>query len=305
MKLENELTKIVGINNIFFFEEMKKHTSIKIGGTAKIFITPNSIEQIASIVQTCSKFNMDYCVIGNGSKILVLDGGINSVVICLKNNFSNITKLSDNTIEVLSGTSLAKLNKFCLNNKLSGLEETFLIPATVGGAIHNNAGAYSHAIGDCIESVLVFENGKIKEYKQKDCFFEYRKSIFYNNPHCIILSAKFKLKVTNKQIIQQRFNEILNTRTKTQPLDKLTLGSTFKRDKEIIPAKIIDELGLKGYKVGDAMISEKHAGFIENLGNATATDVLNLIDFISKKVYNKHKIKLTPEIIVIGENKKE
>ena len=302
VKFENALTVIVGIENIYFYESMKHHTTLGIGGKAKIFITPTNIEQIRQVVKTCVKYGEDYCVIGAGSKLLVKDGGINKVVICLTSKFAGITQISENTLSVLSGTSLNTLNKKCLTLGLSGLENTFLIPATVGGAIHNNAGAYNHAIGDAVKSVTVLENGKIKTYSKKQCNFGYRTSAFYNLPHCIILSAEFELTRCESEVIKNRFVEILNSRVEKQPINKKTAGSTFKRDGEIIPAKIIDDLGLKGVKCGGAKISEKHAGFIENFNNATATDVLNLIDFISQKVYNEFEIKLTPEIIIMGED---
>lgn len=302
IKLENALSVIVGIDNISFYESMKQHTTLGVGGKAEIFITPTNIQQIKDIVKTCNKYNKDYCVIGAGSKLLVKDGGINKVVICLCRKFSGITKTSNTTVTALSGTSLNALNKKCLSWGLGGLENTFLIPATVGGALHNNAGAYNSAIGDVVKSVTVLENGKIKTLTNKECGFAYRTSVFYSNPHCIILSAEFELIPTDKQVIKNRFIEILNSRMASQPINKKTAGSTFKRDGNIIPAKIIDELGLKGVKIGGAKISEKHAGFIENFNHATATDVLKLIDFVCEKVYNEHEIKLSPEIIVMGED---
>ena len=302
IKFENALTVIVGIENISFYESMKHHTTLGVGGKAKIFITPCNVEQIKQIVKTCEQYEEDYCVIGAGSKLLVKDGGINKVVICLTSKFSGITQTGENTLSVLSGTSLNALNKKCLNLGLSGLENTFLIPATVGGAIHNNAGAYNHAVGDAVKSVTLLENGKLKTYSKKQCRFGYRTSVFYNQPHYIILSAEFELTPCQQEVIKQKFIEILSSRVEKQPINKKTAGSTFKRDGDIIPAKIIDELGLKGVKIGGAIISEKHSGFIENFNNATATDVLNLIDFISQKVYNELEIKLTPEIIVLGED---
>ena len=301
IKFENALSVIVGIENISFYESMKHHTTFGIGGKARIFITPTSIKQIQDIVKTCIKYNEDYCVVGAGSKLLVSDKGINKVVICLNRKFSGITQTSPTTLSVLAGTTLNLLNKKCLSLCLSGLENTFLIPATVGGAIHNNAGAYNHAIGDAVKSVTVLENGKIKTYPKKDCNFAYRTSVFYNKTNCIILSAEFELKPCEKQVINDRFMEILSSRMEKQPLNKKTAGSIFMRDGEVVPAKIIDQLGLKGVTFGGAKISEKHAGFIENFNNASATDVLNLIDFISQKVYNELQIKLIPEIIIMGE----
>ncbi len=302
IKFENALTVIVGIENISFYESMKHHTTLGVGGKARIFITPTSVEQIKQIVKTCNQYKQDYCVIGAGSKLLVKDGGINKVVICLSQKFSGITEISPTTLSVLAGTHLNVLNKKCLSLGLSGLENTFLIPATVGGAIHNNAGAYNHSIGDVVKSVTVLENGKVKTYLNKDCKFAYRTSGFYNKPHCIILSAELELIKCESSVIKERFMDILNSRMELQPLNKKTAGSIFQRDGEIIPSKIIDELGLKGVKCGGAIISEKHAGFIENFNNATATDILNLIDFISQKVYNELEICLTPEIIVMGED---
>ena len=189
-----------------------------------------------------------------------------------------------------------------MNNGLSGLENTFIIPATVGGAIHNNAGAYNSAISDVIKSVTVLEDGKIKTYTQEQCKFGYRNSYFYDKPHIIILSAELSLKQCGPEIIKKRMMDILNARITSQPINKKTVGSTFKRQGDFLPAKAIDQLGLKGTKIGDAAISTKHAGFIENTANATAKDVIKLIDFICEKVYNTYNISLTPEIIIIGED---
>ena len=221
MKLETQLTLIVGINNIFFYESMKHHTTLAIGGKAKIFVTPTNQQQIADIVNCCKKYNQDYCVIGAGSKLLVKDGGINKVVICLNHKFSGITQTDKTTLTVLSGTSLNMLNKYCMNNGLSGLENTFIIPATVGGAIHNNAGAYNSAISDVIKNITVLEDGKIKTYTQEQCGFSYRNSYFYDKPHIIILSAELSLKQCSSETIKQRMMDILNARINSQPIIRI------------------------------------------------------------------------------------
>lgn len=302
MKFETQLTLIVGIQNIFFYESMKLHTTLGIGGKAKIFLTPTTEEQIIKIVNLCNEYKQDYCVIGNGSKLLVKDSGINKVVICLTNKFSGITQINSTTLSVLSGTSLNYLNKYCMKNGLSGLENTFLIPATVGGAVHNNAGAYNSSFGDIVKTVRVLENCKVKTYTAKECEFGYRTSYFYNKPNIIILSVEICLITDNPENIKARIINILNARLTTQPINKKTAGSTFKRQNNFLPAKAIDNLGLKNTIIGGAKISEKHAGFIENTGNATAQDVLKLIDFISKKVYNTYNVELSPEIIIMGDD---
>lgn len=260
-------------------ESLKEHSTFKIGGRAKYFALPKSIKELKYILEICKTQNMRYFIIGNGSNLLIKDEDFDGVVISLKNfNSVKIVKKRDyESIYVESGISLFQLNKFLQNNSISGLEWSYGIPGTLGGAIKMNAGAFNRSIFEFLEEITVLKNNKI--LKIKDFKSEYRNSYLSDE---IILSAKLKLKSGNMHNILDKMNEYLNIRKEKQPYNFPSAGSVFKRNGEIIPAKIIDELGLKGLRMGDAMISTKHAGFIVNLDDAKAEDVIKLINIIKQ-----------------------
>ena len=283
---------------ILYNEDLKKHCSFRIGGKAKFFIIVNNEKTLLNILKLNNK---KILIIGAGTNILFRNKKFNGTFIKLGEAFNKIKTASSKKkykiIEVGAGTNLFKLNLFLRKHGLSGLEWSFGIPGTVGGAIKMNAGAYGHEFGELVESVKVFSKGKI--FWTKDFSFSYRSSSFKD---CIILSVKLKLslgKTTNIEIAQK---EYLSRRKESQPYSDFSAGSVFKRiiNKEeiIYPAKIIDNLGLKGVKIGDAEISTKHAGFIINKGNAKSKDVVNLIRFIKKMVKKKTKQDLQEEIII-------
>lgn len=311
--LEEKVSK----ENIFLDEPMKKHTTFKIGGNADVFIKTKNIEEIKFILDECKKNSIPLTIIGNGSNILVKDEGIKGIV--LKIDIDNIEFLDIKEYDTLyseyikdasekcviinagAGVALGKLAQVLLKNSISGFEFASGIPGTIGGAVRMNAGAYGKEFKDIvIETTCITYDGEIIKLSNKEQEFEYRKSIFKNNG-AIILESKLLLKyVEDAQIIKEKMDEYKKSRVANQPIEFPSAGSVFKRGKDFITAKVIDECGLKGYKVGGAEVSTKHAGFIINTGNATAEDVLNLVDIIKKQVYEKQGKNIELEIEVVG-----
>jgi len=295
----DELQKLLGSGRVKENEILKDHTSIKIGGKCTALIEPKNIEELQSILTLFYKYKVRFFVIGNGTNLLISDKGIRAFIIKLSKNFSNIKKDGDNLC-VLAGTSLLQLNNYCIKEGLSGLEFSYGIPGSVGGATYMNAGAYGGQMSNVVTGVTYIDKVNIKHLSKEELQFDYRKSVFQNNPNYIILKVEFKLENKNKEEVKKLSNEILNKRKENHPTD-FSAGSVFKRHKYLIASKTIDELNLKGTYVGGAKISEKHAGFIVNTGNATRKDVLKLVKIIQKKVYKKHKTTFELEVKLLGE----
>lgn len=292
------LTKKVDSKQVFCDEPMKKHTSFKIGGNADFFVIAKNIEDIKWVIEVANMNNIPLNVVGNGTNLLVLDGGIRGIV--LKPQLNNI-EVYDEEIIAEAGALLNLVCKKALDNELSGLEFAYGIPGTIGGAIKMNAGAYGGEMKDLvIETTYITRTGEIKTITEHG--FSYRKSIFSNSDE-IILKTKLKLSKGNKEEIQSKMKEYMESRKKNQPLELPNAGSTFKRGDSFITAKLIDEAGLKGYRIGDAKVSLKHAGFIVNKGNATAENILDLVAYIKEQVYEKFKQNIELEIIVMGDVK--
>lgn len=277
-------------------EPLNLHTTFKIGGTAKYFCTPKNIYQLKKILKICKTKHIRYFIIGNGSNLLINDNGFDGIIISLKefNNIKIVEKEEYKSVYIESGVNLFTLNLFLQKREISGLEWSYGIPGTVGGAIKMNAGAFNHCIFDFLEEITVLKDGKI--IKLNNLKSEYRKSFLTDE---IIISCKIKLKNGNMHDILNQMNEYLNIRKEKQPYNFPSAGSIFKRNGDIIPAKIIDDLGLKGLRYGDAMISTKHAGFIINVGNATCNDVKKLINLI-KKILAYNGILIEEEIIYLN-----
>lgn len=273
---------------------------LKYGGNADIFIKVNTIEELQFILNIAKQDNIQVNVIGNGTNLLVTDKGIRGIVIKL--DFKEEKLLDEFTFEVGAGIPIIKLAKDALDKSLTGLEFASGIPGTVGGAIKMNAGAYGGEVKDIVYSTTYLdENFKIQTINNKEHKFSYRKSIFTEKENWIIISSVIKLKKGNREEIQTKVNQNRELRCKNQPLNLPNSGSIFKRGEDYIPAKLIDEAGLKGYSIGGASVSEKHAGFIVNTGNATATDILELIEHVKYTVYKKFNIKLQLEVKILGE----
>lgn len=296
--------------NILKEESMKKHTSFKIGGNADFFVKAKSVEDVKFVIDLCKKNNIPLTIIGNGSNILVKDEGIRGIVLKIdidkfeinekipeelrKNNNSVI-------ITVGAGVLLGKLAFQLLKKSISGFEFASGIPGTIGGAVRMNAGAYGSEFKDIvIETMCMDNNGNIIKLDNKKQKFEYRKSIFKDNKY-IILETKLLLeKVDDNSKIKEKMDEYKKSRMEKQPIEFPSAGSTFKRGSDFITAKLIDECDLKGYSIGDAQVSEKHAGFVINRGNASFEDVFKLIKFIQKNVKEKFGKDIELEVEIVG-----
>ena len=297
-EIYNQLIKCLSKDRVLRNEPMCKHTSFKIGGPADIFVAVNTIEELKNTLNIAQTNKIPVTCIGNGTNLLVKDKGIRGITIKL--NFKNI-KINGEEIEVGSGMQLPILAKTAYENSLSGLEFASGIPGTVGGAVKMNAGAYGGEFKDIvIETTYLDSEQNLKNIQNKEHKFSYRYSIF-DETNDIIISTKLKLKKGNKEFIKSKMEEFSLKRKEKQPINFPNAGSVFKRKNEYIPAEIIDKCGLKGYNIGNAYVSKLHAGFIVNKGNATAQDVLNLIEHIKNVVKEKYYINLELEIKVIGE----
>lgn len=280
---------------------MKKYTSFKCGGNARVLIIPESVDSLQKILDFCYFKNVRPLVIGNGSNLLVTDKGIENVVIKIGSKISRIELLDDDTIYCEAGASLKSLCMFALENSLSGFEFAYGIPGTLGGAVYMNAGAYGGEMKDVLYSCNhIDEKGNLNELSQNELNLRYRGSAYTDNGYTIV-SAVMKLKKANKAEIKNAMDDKLQRRKDKQPLEYPSAGSTFKRPEGYFAGALIEDCGLKGYTVGGAQVSEKHAGFVINKDNATATDVINLIKDVQKIVYEKHGVKLETEVKIIGE----
>lgn len=278
-------------------ENMSKHTSFKVGGKAKYFIIATTIEDIISVLKISKEKDIKLFVLGNGSNVLFKDEEYNGMVLQIKLDDIHIEK---NKIVVEAGVKNAIVAKKLLDTSLQGFEFAAGIPGTIGGAIRMNAGAYGGEIKDIIESVtyIDYDTLEIKTIRNEECDFSYRHSIFCENKN-VILSATLRLEKGNKEEIKEKMDEYAKSRKEKQPLEYPSAGSTFKRGEDFITAKLIDECGLKGYQIGGAQVSEKHAGFIINKDNATAKDIIDLIEYVRKTVKERtgKLIELEVEII--------
>jgi len=289
---------------------LKNYTTFKIGGRAKYFFVAKDKEDVIRAVLAAKKNKLSFFVLGGGSNTLISDKGFKGLVIKTENR---TWKVEGSRIYAEAGVPLSQLVSLALQNNLTGLEWAAGIPGTVGGAIYGNAGAFGKSMGDSVKQVEFFDikHNKIKVFKKKECRFDYRESIFKKNKNFVILSARFQLKKAKKSEIQKEIKENLNHRKETQPLNFPSAGSVFKnpapkqslvRGKPIrfSAGELIEKCGLKGKKIGDAQISEKHANFIVNLGKAKAKDVKKLITLVKKRVKKKFKVNLKEEIQYLG-----
>ena len=294
--------KIYKKENIIIDAEMKNYVHFRVGGPADILLIPESKEQVIKTIEICRENNIPFYVIGNGSNLLVKDGGIKGVVIKLK-ELKNI-EVKDNIIEVECGAMLKDVSDAALKNSLTGLEFACGIPGTIGGAVFMNAGAYNGEISNVIESAeIINEKSEVVTLSKEELELKYRSSIIMKNNY-IVLSAKFKLENGDKKDIKEVVDDLTNKRESKQPLEYPSAGSTFKRPEGYFAGKLIQDAGLKGYSIGGAAVSEKHSGFVINKNNATATDILNLINHIQEEVKKQFNVELHPEVRIIGEDKK-
>ena len=284
-------------------ELMSKHTSFKVGGMADIFINARTEQDIKNTLGYAKQHNIPLTVIGNGSNLLVKDGGIRGIVLRIDLQDFDIRQIDNEYIVIVgAGVKNGFVAQKLLIEEIEGFEFAAGIPGSIGGAIRMNAGAHGGEMKDIVlETKCMDMEGNIKTLSNEEQKFEYRNSIFSNNQY-IVLSTKLKLKKGIYKEIKAKMDEYTEWRKEHQPLEYPSAGSTFKRGTDFITAKLIDECGLKGYNIGDAEVSTKHAGFVVNKGNAQAKDILNLVKYISEKVYEKSGKKIELEVQVIGED---
>ena len=298
-EIVTRLINITGKDNVRINEPMKNHTTFKIGGPAQYYVTPESVTQIQEVVSLCKDKNIPLHVIGNGSNILVGDDGVDGVVLALFNTFSDY-EIKDNVITAQAGMSLIKLAVIALREGLTGLEFASGIPGSVGGAVYMNAGAYDGQMKDVVTSVTVLdEAGNIRILGRDELDMGYRTSTVAKH-NMIVLQVIIELKAGNKEQIKDRMNQLSELRKQKQPLEYPSAGSTFKRPEGYFAGKLIADAGLKGYSIGGAAVSEKHAGFVVNMGGATAKDVVELTDYIKKRIIEQFGVTLELEIKKIG-----
>ncbi len=279
-------------------EPLSKISSFKIGGIADVIIYPKTIEALMKIISLADNYNIRYDVFGNCTNILFDDFGYRGALI-ITNKISAVS-IEDNLIHAECGTSLMSLSIAAEKAGLSGLEFAYGIPGTVGGAVTMNAGAYGSDISAVLEYSEYISNGILNKLSNPDHKFGYRKSIYSNN-RFYLTSATFRLDKSECSVIRGKMDELMNLRRSKQPLEYPSAGSVFKRYPGFFTAKLIDEAGLKGFSVGGAEVSTKHAGFIINTGNATSSDVKKLIEIIKNKIYEKNGINIECEIISVPE----
>jgi len=298
--IKNECKK-QGINRIIKYNEpLKSHTSLRIGGPADVFCSPDNIEDLKKVISISKKYNIPFWVIGNGTNLLILDSGIRALVIKLNKGFKKI-EFSDKIVKVGAGVSLAYLSKMALDRELSGLEFTCNIPGTLGGAIINNAGFKEDCMENVIQDVtfLTGEN-KIERTSKSNLNFNYRECNL-KGKSVVILEATLLLKKGNREEIELKIKENIKIRETKQPLDKFNAGSIFKNPPGYYAGELVEKVGAKGLSWGKAEISLKHANFIINNGDASSGDVLYLIEEIEKRVKKNFGIRLEREIEILGE----
>ena len=279
-------------------ESLKKHTTYGIGGPADLMIFPKSKQDLIKVIEIINENKIKLTILGSGSNVLVSDNGIRGAVISLKNSLKQI-EVDDNILYAECGTMLGKIVKHAVKNNLIGLENLNGVPGTLGGALIMNAGAWGGEISENLIHVEVINSkSEIQKIQKKDLNFSYRQSSF--NKDDILLSAKFNLKKADKDIIKENFIEAQSGRKKSQPLNKRSAGSLFKNPKNNSAGKLLDEAGLKGLSIGDAKISEKHANFFINDGDASSRDMLMLIKKAHKEVKDKFNVNLSLEVKLLG-----
>jgi UDP-N-acetylmuramate dehydrogenase len=288
-----------------FMEPMAKHTSLKIGGPADLFVMPQDISSLKDIVVILKKLKIPFLPLGNGTNILVRDGGIEGVVISLR-HFRKIGILGENKtsvqVHVEAGVSLQRLVNFSKEKGYSGIEGLAGIPGSVGGAIYGNAGAFGYEMKDVLSTVSIIDaHGRIKRLKPEDIDFGYRRSSI--PPTAVILSAEIILKKDKEKIVSTRIEDFLKKKWKSQPSPKPSAGCVFRNPPGLSAGKLIDDAGCKGMRIGDVEVSGIHANFFTNKGKAKASDFIKLMEDVAHRVKKKFDVILEPEIRIVGRNK--
>lgn len=299
-ELARRLTERCGAENVRRNEPMSAHTTFRVGGPADLCCFPGTEEETAFAISEAGKLGVPVFAMGNGSNLIVRDGGVRGLVVILGERMAGVERAGTH-VRACAGASLAKVAAFAQENALTGLEFAGGIPGSVGGGAAMNAGAYGGQMSDVFHSARVLKDGAIRAYTKDDMEMRYR-STKPLREGSIVLSVDLALKDGEKCAIRACMNELNARRREKQPLEFPSAGSTFKRPEGHFAGALIDEAGLRGYRIGGATVSEKHAGFIINAGGATARDILALIECVRAKVSEKCGVTLEPEVRIVGED---
>ena len=295
-EFENIIGELGGGIKLLRNEPLSRHTSFKIGGPAALMAFPATEEALSALLKLSRALDISPCILGAGTNVLAPDAGIDGLVICLKDCLNGMRQLDGDRIEVMAGVTLSRAAVFAANLGLAGMEFAHGIPGTVGGGVYMNAGAYGGELCQICESVDVMTMDGIPEhYTCRQMEFGYRHSILEERGG-IVTKAVFALQKGDPQMIRDKMKELIGKRSASQPLDLPSAGSAFKRPVGGYAAALIDQAGLKGFRVGDAAVSEKHAGFVVNLGSATADEVKTLLKEVAARVYVNSGIRIEPEV---------
>ena len=293
------LAECAGENQVFCMEPMSRHTTFRIGGPADWFVVPQNAEQLQAAVSACRRENMPFFILGNGSNLLVSDAGYHGVVIQIYKNMEKIS-VDGTKVRAEAGALLSALAASARDAELTGMEFASGIPGTLGGAVTMNAGAYGGEMKDILKNVTVLDTeNRIRKLDVSELGLGYRTSLV-KKENWIVLEAELELMPGDVSAITARMEELREMRTSKQPLNYPSAGSTFKRPEGYFAGKLIEEAGLKGFRVGDAQVSEKHCGFVINRGRATSGEILQLIEEVQRRVYEHSGVMLEREVICLG-----
>ena len=294
-----EIASFIEAEDIKIDERMNKHTSFRVGGPAKVFLTVHSEEKLRNILLALKRHELPYFVLGNGSNLLVSDEGYDGVMVYLGEEFSEV-EITGTQMRAKAAALLGKVARKAMEEGLAGLEFAAGIPGSLGGGVVMNAGAYGGELSQVVTKVKAMNpNGEIIELEKEQLLLGYRTSIFKIKPF-VILEVFMELQKGNKEEILAKIKEYTKARVEKQPLEYPSAGSTFKRPEGYFAGKLIMDAGLRGYRVGDAQVSEKHCGFVINRGNATATEIKTLMENVAKKVKEEFGVDLEAEVIMLG-----
>lgn len=301
MGIIERISQFVPKENILEKELMSRHTTFKVGGPCSILVKIDDVSQLRELLPYLAEEKIPYFFLGNGSNLLVSDKGYEGVVITFSKKLAEDVTVEGDKVIAGGGVLLSKVAKFALDENLTGFEFAAGIPGTVGGAMVMNAGAYDGEMKQIVETVEVIDKeGNLRVLSCEEMEFGYRTSILKREP-LIVTKTTFKLNVGDKNVIKEKMDDLATRRRDKQPLEFPSAGSTFKRPEGHFAGKLIMDAGLRGYQVGGARVSDKHCGFVVNVGNATATDVHNLMEDVIKKVQEEFQVTLEPEVIRLGE----
>ena len=299
-QIKQKFCREFGTEQVLFEEPMKRHTTFRIGGPAEIFVMPKTIDEVARALEICRQEELPYFVLGNGSNLLVSDQGYRGVIIQMDRNMEEIA-VEGTEIRAAAGALLSSIAVAARRNSLTGFEFAGGIPGTLGGAVVMNAGAYGGEMKDVLKEVTVMTaDGEVRVIPASELEMGYRTSIIKKAGY-LVLGAVITLREGNLEEIKALTRELSEKRTSKQPLEFPSAGSTFKRPEGYFAGKLIMDSGLRGYQIGGARVSDKHCGFVINAGDATAKDVVALMDHVREVVHDKYGVTLEPEVKFLGE----